>query len=63
MTREKDNGSYTCIAVTVPLSVVSVLNAVFSRGSDSVQCVYFVRLGFLVVSRVVSDDWKAVNAI
>ena len=26
------------------------------------QCVCFIRLDFLVVSRVVSDDWKAVNA-
>jgi len=27
--REQDNGSYTCIALTVPLSAVSVLNAFF----------------------------------
>jgi hypothetical protein len=33
----------------------------FARGSDVVQCIYFIRLGFLVVSRVVSDDWKAVS--
>jgi len=29
MTREQGNGSYTCITVTVPLSAVSVWNAVF----------------------------------